>query len=69
MFLLAVSTTMYLLNNDGMDQLPYLQEQNRTKIRIDTVLKNFPLFCPKCKQETLICVNELNISVIKEPDA
>lgn len=69
MFLLAVSTTMYLLNNDGMDQLPYLQEQNTDKIRIDTVLKNFPLFCPKCKQETLICVNELNISVIKEPDA
>lgn len=69
MFLLAVSTTMYLLNNDGMDQLPYLQEQNTDEIRIDTVLKNFPLFCPKCKQETLICVNELNISVIKEPDA
>ena len=31
MFLLAVSTTMYLLNNDGMDQLPYLQEQNTDK--------------------------------------
>lgn len=69
MFLLAVSTTMYLLNNDGMDQLPYCRSKTRTKIRIDTVLKNFPLFCPKCKQETLICVNELNISVIKEPDA
>ena len=31
MFLLAVSTTMYLLNNDGLDQLPYLQEQNTDK--------------------------------------
>ena len=27
------------------------------------------LFCPKCKQETLISVKELNTSVIKEPDA
>ncbi|WP_418704655.1 cysteine-rich KTR domain-containing protein [Anaerotignum faecicola] len=48
---------------------PICRSKTRTKIRIDTVLKNFPLFCPKCKQETLICVKELNISVIKEPDA
>ncbi|MEK0314532.1 cysteine-rich KTR domain-containing protein [Cohnella sp. 56] len=43
--------------------------KNRTKIRNDTILENFPLFCPKCKQETLISVRELNSSVIKEPDA
>ena len=24
------------------------------QIREDTVLKNFPLYCPKCKQESLI---------------
>lgn len=44
---------------------------NKTRIRIleDTELKNFPLFCPKCKQETLINVHQLNISVINEPDA
>ena len=35
----------------------------------DTVLKNFPLYCPKCKQESLIEVENLNIVVIKEPDA
>ena len=33
------------------------------------MLEHFPLFCPKCKQETLINVKQLNISVIKEPDA
>ncbi|MGL5346814.1 MAG: cysteine-rich KTR domain-containing protein, partial [Peptostreptococcaceae bacterium] len=27
------------------------------------------LFCPKCKCETLVNVKELNIFVIKEPDA
>lgn len=36
---------------------------------MDTELKNFPLYCPKCKQETLINIQQLNMSVIKEPDA
>ena len=35
----------------------------------DTVLKNYPLYCPKCKQDTLINAKELYITVIKEPDA
>ncbi|MDL2218525.1 cysteine-rich KTR domain-containing protein [Christensenellaceae bacterium OttesenSCG-928-M15] len=44
---------------------------NKTRIRIreDTELKNFPLFCPKCKQETLIDATKLNITTIIEPDA
>lgn len=48
---------------------PVCGNKTRLKIRDDTVLVNFPLFCPKCKQETLIAVQKLNISVIKEPDA
>jgi len=48
---------------------PQCEHKIRIKIREDTVLENFPLFCPKCKQETLINVKEMNISVIKEPDA
>ena len=48
---------------------PICQSKTRIKLRADTSLKNFPLFCPKCKQETLIRVNYLKVSVIKEPDA
>ena len=48
---------------------PVCGSKTREKIRVDTELKNFPLFCPKCKRETLINVQKLNISVIKEPDA
>ena len=48
---------------------PVCGNKTRDKIRKDTVLINFPLFCPKCKQETLINVKQLNMSVIKEPDA
>ncbi|MCU0081306.1 cysteine-rich KTR domain-containing protein [Extibacter muris] len=48
---------------------PVCKSKTRIRLREDTVLENFPLFCPKCKQETLINVKQLNISVIKEPDA
>ena len=48
---------------------PVCGNKTRLKIRKDTELKNFPLFCPKCKQETLINAKELHIAVIKEPDA
>lgn len=48
---------------------PLCNNKTRIKLREDTELKNFPLFCPKCRQETLINVRQLNISVIKEPDA
>lgn len=48
---------------------PICESKTRTKVRSDTVLENFPLFCPKCKQETLISVKKLNTFVIKEPDA
>ncbi len=48
---------------------PVCGSKTRVKIGDDTVLENFPLFCPKCKKETLINVKQFNIVVIKEPDA
>lgn len=47
---------------------PVCGNKTRDRIREDTVLKNYPLYCPKCKQETLIEVKKLQITVIKEPD-
>jgi len=48
---------------------PVCGNKTRSKIREDTVLKKFPLFCPKCKQETLIEIEHFSITVVKEPDA
>ena len=48
---------------------PVCNNRTRTKIRKDTELINFPLFCPKCKHESLIKVKNLQVTVIKEPDA
>lgn len=46
---------------------PVCNSKTRIKLRLDTELKNFPLFCPKCKQETLISVEKFKILVITEP--
>jgi uncharacterized Zn finger protein (UPF0148 family) len=48
---------------------PVCGNKTRVKIRENTILENFPLFCPKCKQEKTINVKQLKISVVKEPDA
>ncbi len=48
---------------------PICGSKTRLKLREDTILEKFPLYCPKCKQETHINVKQMNISVIKEPDA
>lgn len=48
---------------------PVCGSKTRNQIREDTELKNYPLFCPKCKQETLIEAKNLKVTVIKEPDA
>lgn len=47
---------------------PICGSKTRNKIRKETELKNFPLFCPKCKRESLIEAKNLQIYVIKEPD-
>lgn len=48
---------------------PVCGNKTRNQMREDTVLKRFPLFCPKCKRETLIDVVKFNVTIVKEPDA
>lgn len=48
---------------------PVCGGKTRNQVRKDTILINYPLFCPKCKKVTLINVQKQNISLVKEPDA
>ncbi|WP_349948755.1 cysteine-rich KTR domain-containing protein [Lacrimispora sp. BS-2] len=48
---------------------PICNNKTRMQIREDTVLKNFPLFCPKCKHEIVIDVWQFNIKIVNEQDA
>lgn len=43
--------------------------KTRTKENKDTVLLKFPLFCPQCKQETIVSVVQLKMIICTEPDA
>lgn len=47
---------------------PVCGRNTHNKIREDTELKNFPLYCPKCKQECLIDVKDLQITVIQKQE-
>jgi len=57
------------MNDSEWIMCPVCKSKTRIRIRGDTVLENFPLYCPKCKQEKLISVKQLHMSVIREPDA
>ena len=48
---------------------PECRGKTRTQIRDDTVLLNFPLFCPKCKKTFLISFCENKIILNHKPDA
>lgn len=48
---------------------PVCGNKTRLQIRKDTELKNFPLYCPKCRQESLIDAKDLQVTVIKRFEA
>ena len=43
---------------------PVCGNKTRLKIREDTELKKFPLYCPKCRQENLIEIKQFKVTVI-----
>ena len=40
---------------------PICGSKTRIRVREDTVLENFPLYCPKCKLESLIEVKKIKV--------
>lgn len=48
---------------------PICGKKTRNKVRDDTILINYPLYCPKCRHEILIKAKNLQITIITEPDA
>ncbi len=47
---------------------PLCKGKTRIKVLYDTILVNFPLFCPKCKKEFVINVAQLKMTYHNEPD-
>ena len=42
---------------------PVCGSKTRLRLREDTILMHFPLFCPKCKEETLINAKNYKIKI------
>ena len=48
---------------------PLCKGKTRTKLMTDTILKNYPLFCPKCKKTFIVdAMNQKIIIKNTEPD-
>lgn len=45
---------------------PLCGNKTRNRVREDTVLINYPLYCPKCRQETLIEAKKLQVEVFSQ---
>ncbi len=48
---------------------PICKAKTRIKVRQDSVLMKFPLFCPKCKREILVNITNMKTTILTEPDA
>uniref|UniRef100_UPI004027030C cysteine-rich KTR domain-containing protein n=1 Tax=Faecousia sp. TaxID=2952921 RepID=UPI004027030C len=46
---------------------PICESKTRTKVCTNTVMFNFPLFCPKCKKEITIDVMQMKMAIRKKP--
>ena len=53
------------MNTNDWIKCPVCKNKTRVQMRPDTELKNFPLFCPKCKQESLIEAKNLQVTVVR----
>ena len=60
---------MRISKNENWILCPVCGNKTRLQIRTDTELKNFPLYCPKCRQESLIDAKALHVTVIKGLEA
>lgn len=56
-------------NDSRWIRCPVCGNKTRTKVYEDTVLLNFPLYCPKCKKEFRVNVVQLKMVPSDEPDA
>lgn len=45
---------------------PVCDNKTRLKIREDTEIKKLPLYCPKCRKESLIDVKDMRVEKVKD---
>lgn len=56
-----------MIDKEGWVHCPVCGNKTRTKVNEDTILIRFPMFCPKCRRESIVTIEKNCIR--KEPDA
>lgn len=59
---------MEAMNSAMWIKCPFCDSQTPTKVYPDTVLINFPLYCPKCERETKVNVTQLKMVLCSDTD-
>ena len=52
-----------MIDNRGWIHCPICHSKTKTKVNRDTKLQHFPLFCPKCKRESKIDVEDMQMKL------
>ena len=50
-----------MIDKTGLVLCPICNSKTKTKVNKDTKLYHFPLLCPKCKQESRIDVEKMEV--------
>lgn len=54
-----------MIDDKGFILCPACGRKTKVKVIRETELKNFPLFCPKCRQENVIDLRKWQVTVQK----
>lgn len=54
-----------MIDDKGFILCPVCGRKTKVKVIRETELKNFPLFCPKCRQENVIDLRKGQVTVQK----
>ena len=60
-------TDTFCIDENGWIHCPKCHCRTRTRIKKETVVYHFPVFCPKCKEEFLVDIKESKIKLSVEP--
>lgn len=60
----AVNNIVETVDNSDFVKCPICKKNTRTKTLIVTVVKNFPLYCPKCNNTSLVDIVENKLIVL-----
>ena len=52
-----------MIDKSGLVLCPICHSKTKTKVNKDTKLYHFPLFCPKCKNESRIDVEKMEVKL------